>query len=160
MAQEVIVRQRAIINIIDLLVETNSRELHTEVVSTLLNASKNGAPPFSLGAIAFLGGRLLTCLFYGTAVEVRDEICRAGGIPVLLGLMEDISPSTIEKKEVNFLSELLAICVKLTLLGSLAGCARFTHGRPLTEGFPTRLCRETQAQLAVGPKRCAFRALG
>jgi len=43
-AQEVIVSQRAIINIIDLLVESNSRELHTEVVSTLLNASKNGAP--------------------------------------------------------------------------------------------------------------------
>ncbi len=45
-AQEVIVSQRAIINIIDLLVESNSRELHTEVVSTLLNASKNGAPPY------------------------------------------------------------------------------------------------------------------
>jgi hypothetical protein len=41
-AQEVIVDQRAIINIIDLLAESKSRELHTEVVSTLLNASKNG----------------------------------------------------------------------------------------------------------------------
>jgi hypothetical protein len=51
-------------------------------------------------------------------VEVRDEICRAGGIPILLGLMESISPATVDKKEVNFLSELLAICVKLTLLGS------------------------------------------
>jgi hypothetical protein len=51
-------------------------------------------------------------------VEVRDEICRAGGIPILLDLMESVTPSTVDKKEANFLSELLAICVKLTLLGT------------------------------------------
>lgn len=68
-------------------------------------------------------------------VEVRDEICRAGGIPILLDLVEGIPPDGAEKKDLNFLSEMLIICNRLTLLGTFV---KRPLGSPLDTPSRTR----------------------